>query len=250
MFFFPFLLVGLAGSFIDSVTTRLLDPVEFVGFALGGMSIILSWIHRPSKWEDLGFGVIAFLAAACIDTAISDLFLDEFADWSPVVMIPVSIIASVMCILFCVWWINDRYGFDLMVISSGFNSWPTSPRRTSDAIVHQVVYFLSAALLEVGVHEIMMHAHWLWSLLAGIICLLLLGYVLRMSPTSLALYTLASSGFDVAISASMWTLSQGNVWIQFYLGMSSGLILLFFLFGTAYVVSPKDHRWKSLKHEQ
>ncbi len=246
MFFFPFLLVGLASSFIDSVFTRLLDSNEFVGFALGFGSLFVSFLHNPRRWRDLGFGAVALSASACVDTAVADVFLDALS-WSSIAMIFASLAASIACLLFCVWWIPDRYGFDLMVISSGFNSWPTSPRRTSDAIVHQLVYFCSAAFLEVGVHEVMTNTHWIWSMLAGVLCLVLLAYALRISPLPLLLYTVASSGFDIGISASLWTLSRRNVWIQLYLGFSSGLFLLFFLFGTAYVVSPSKHHWKSTR---
>jgi len=246
MFFFPFLLMGLAGSFIDSVVTRLLDPVEFVGFALAFGSLFVSFLHNPRRWRDLAFGAVALSASACVDTAVADVFLDAIA-WSSMAMIFVSLAAAIACLLFCVWWIPDRYGFDLMVISSGFNSWPTAPRRTSDAIVHQLVYFCSAAFLEIGVHKIMLHTHWVWSAFAGLLCLVLLAYALRISPLPLILYTVASSGFDVGISASLWTLSRRNVWIQFYLGISSGLFLLLFLFGTAYVTCPSNHVWKSTR---
>lgn len=248
MFFFPFLLVGLAGSFIDSVTTRLLDPHEFVGFALGFGSLLVSFLHNPWRWRDLCFGAVALSASACVDAAVADVFLDALS-WSSVAMIFTSLVASVVCLLFCVWWIPDRYGFDLMVISTGFNSWPTAPRRTSDAIIHQLVYFCSAAFLEVGVHEVMLSAHWMWSALTGVLCLLLLAYALRISPLSLILYTVASSGFDVAWSASLWTLSRRNVWIQFYVGNAVGLFFLFLLFGTAYVISPRGHYWKSTRDD-
>lgn len=241
MLFFPFVLVCIASGLVDSAVSTWLEAHEPWGFVVTGVAIALTLSHNPKRWPDILFGVMILSASSCIDVAVSD----AFATIVPTaITIPVSLGAGFLCILFCIWWIPDEYGFNLLVIYIGFDSWPDKGRPAIYPIVHQLVFFCAAAFIDVGLGDIMQNAHWAWSMTLGIVCTALFSYMFHLRAIPVLLYTLTCSGLDIGYSSVLWSLSRGHVWAQFFLGFSAGFTLLLLVFGLGYVLEPHHYKWK------
>lgn len=225
MYSLSFVLIGLTASLFDAgVSTLMKDDYAYWGFLLAGVAILVNWVTFQHTLTDVTMGFLAMVAASQIDLI--------FSDWSDttndeVVSAITAVAAGMLCILFCVWLIPDKYGRQLMVTAAnpaGFLFALDGKHKVLVTIVHQLVFFVGSALLDVGVVIVTRHTHWVASFACGAVVGTLALALLQndMHWLELTCFVLASAGLDLGLGAVSVALSP-NVYVRVVWGTTTTL---------------------------